>query len=140
LTEPSFGDLFSFGLNVWVKADKGKISTSLPIPETLSCHLMMGKRKTLNGESSDGVAVAEDSGSDEVGGPPDTNSGPTPVGLFCTDLIRTLTHWMWTLNGSIHSQSTTFTASRPCYSSFSTLMLIFLSSPPSQISSSRSHC
>ena len=30
---------------------------------------MMGKRKIPNGESSDGVAVAEDSGSDEVRGP-----------------------------------------------------------------------
>jgi hypothetical protein len=35
---------------------------------------MMGKRKALNGESSDGVAVTEGSGSDEV-------RGPTPVGL-----------------------------------------------------------
>jgi hypothetical protein len=30
---------------------------------------MMGKRKVLNGEPSDGVAVAEDSGSDEVRDP-----------------------------------------------------------------------
>jgi len=35
---------------------------------------MMGKRKAPNGESSDGVTAAEDSGSDEV-------RGPTPVGL-----------------------------------------------------------
>jgi hypothetical protein len=30
---------------------------------------MMGKRKAPNSEPSDGVAVAEDSGSDEVRGP-----------------------------------------------------------------------
>src|SRR5438105_2296533 len=121
------------------KQTRTKFLPLCPSLENVSRHLMMGKRKAPNGESSDGVTVAEDSGSDEVRGP--HNLGALrPVGLFCTDLIRTLIHWMWTLNGSIHSQSTTFTASRPCYSSFLMSMLIFLTYPPSQISSSRSHC
>ena len=54
---------------------------------------MMGKRKTPSGEPSGGVAVAEDSGSDEVRGPflkgfPTKRERPTPVGLFCADLIK----------------------------------------------------
>src|ERR1700728_3609474 len=68
----------------------------------------------------------------------DTNLGPTLTGLFCADLTRTLTHWMWTTNGSIHSQSTTFTASRHCDSSFLMYMLNFLSGLPPRMSPSRS--
>jgi hypothetical protein len=73
-------------VNVRGRAGKrDKISTSWrPSLETLSRRLMMGKRKAPNGESSDGVAVAEDSGSDEVRGP--FLTGCTVVGLFCADL------------------------------------------------------